>query len=336
MAGGPFVLRAASGVEVHLLAWGATVQRLLAPDREGRAGDVVLGFDDPARYRGDHPHLGCVVGRSANRIAHGRAVVDGRELALTRNLGGVHHLHGGAAGLHHVEWEAEPCQGGVRFGRSSPDGEEGYPGNARFEVVYRLDDQGALSIEYGAESDAPTPVNLSQHAYFHLGDGGASPIAEHWLEIAADTFTPTDADFIPTGELAPVAGTALDFRRPRRVGDGLAATGLEPPGYDHDFVLRGGVRRADDPAFAARLVEPASGRSLEVWTTQPGLQLYTGNHLDGSLVGRGGVAYRRWHGLCLESQHLPDAPNHPGFPTTVLRPGERYAHTTVWRFGRDG
>jgi aldose 1-epimerase len=274
-----------------------------------------------------------VVGRSANRIARGRAPLDGREVALSRNLGGVHHLHGGAIGLHRVEWEAEASAGRVRFRRTSPDGEEGYPGTLRCEVTYRLGDDGALRIEYGAETDAPTFVNLSQHAYFHLGDGGASPIADHVLEIAADAVTATDADFIPTGALRTVAGTALDFRTPRRVGDRLAATGIDPPGYDHNYALRGGVRAPGDPAFAARLADPGSGRTLEVWTTQPGLQLYTGNYLDGSLVGRGGAVWRRWHGLCLEAQHFPDAPNHPGFPSTVLRPGEHYRHTTVWRIG---
>jgi aldose 1-epimerase len=330
----PFVLRSASGVEVHLLAWGASVQRILAPDRSGRRGEVVLGFPDPEAYRGPHPHLGCVVGRSANRIAGARIEIDGRAFALTRNLG-AHHLHGGGAGLHHVEWEAVPCEGGVRFARTSPDGEEGYPGNLRVEVLYRLSDAGGLRIEYRAETDAPTLVNLSQHAYFHLGDGGATPVLDHVLEVDADHSTPTDADFLPTGELAAVAGTPLDFRTPRALGARLLETGIDPPGYDHTLVLRGGVRAPEDPAFAARLRHPGSGRSLEIWTTQPALQLYTGNHLDGRLRGHGGAAYRRWHGVCLETQHPPDAPHHPHFPSTVLRPGQRYVHVNEWRFGTD-
>jgi aldose 1-epimerase len=321
-------LASASGVTAELLSWGATLARLLVPDRHGVPGDVVLGFDGLAGFLGPHPHLGGTIGRYANRIAQARFPLAGRIHRLTPNEP-PHHLHGGSPGFDRRPWSAEPFEAGdeagVVFRLTSEDDDQGYPGRLAAEARYALADSGELRVELAATAEAPTIVSLTQHAWFNLADGGAGDVLEHELEIAAGAYLPVDRERIPTGEIASVAGTPLDFRRPRTLGSALAAA---PAGLDHNLVLdaRGAF------AFAARLRDPASGRTLELATSAPGLQLYTGNALDGTLRGRGGVAYRRHAGVCLEPQRFPDAPNRPEFGSAVLEPGGRYCERTRYRW----
>jgi aldose 1-epimerase len=326
-------LRSASGAEAELLSYGATLARLRVPDRSGRAGDVVLGFDDWERYLGPHPHLGATVGRYANRIANARFPLEGREVRLTANEG-RHHLHGGSRGLGRtvfaVEPLADPGGGRVRFACTSPDGDEGYPGRLAVSVTFTLGPGDELALDLEATTDRPTVVNLSHHPYFHLGDGGRSPALDHELWLAASRYTPVDREGIPTGAIEPVPGTALDFSRPRRLGARLHAVPGGRGGYDHNFVLDPPALPGT-PRLVARVRHPGSGRTLEVLSTWPGLQLYTGNLLAG-LCGRDGARYERFHGFCLEPQHFPDSPNRPQFPSTLLRPGERYAQRLVLRF----
>ena len=317
-----FTLRNARGSEASFTPHGASLVRLRVA-----GADLVLGFSDPARYAAEHPYLGVVAGRYANRIAHARFALDGRTYALSRN-DGAHHLHGGAHGLARKTWLAERVGASLRFRVTSPDGEEGYPGTLETEATYTLDDDDALHIELRARSDRATVVNLTSHAYWNLRDGGASPILDHTLWLDADAYPPVDVDGIPTGELRDVRGTPFDFTREAALGARIAEAERAEGrgGYDHCFALRGrGLRRV------ARLRDPASGRALEIETTQPGVQLYTGNFLDGSLVGHGDVRYARFHGVCLETQAFPDAPNRPEFPSTRLDPGETYAQTTIYR-----
>jgi aldose 1-epimerase len=318
-----------SGVTAMLTSWGATLVRLLAPDRRGAVGDVALGFDRLTGYLGAHPHLGGTIGRYANRIAGARFALGGRVHRLDANQP-PHHLHGGSIGFDRRPWSSEafqaPGEAGVVFRLTSPDGDQGYPGALFAEARYALSEAGELRVELSATTDAPTVVSLTQHAYWNLADGGAGDVLGHELEIAADAYLPVDRERIPTGEIAPVAGTALDFRRPRMLGAALRA---EPGGIDHNLVLRGGG------AVSARLRDPGSGRTLEISTSAAGLQLYTGGGLDGSCRGRGGVAYRRHAGVCLEPQRFPDAPNRPGFGSVVLEPGERFCERSVYRFSAD-
>ncbi|HEV3049647.1 MAG TPA: aldose epimerase family protein [Longimicrobium sp.] len=330
-----FALRGASGLQMEVSGYGGAILALRTPDREGRLGDVVLGFDRLDDYVADQAYFGALIGRYANRIRGGRFSLEGREYALPVNDGG-NHLHGGPGGFHKVPWAAEPFQEngtvGVRLSRVSPDGEQGYPGTLLVTVTYRLTLEGALVIDYAAETDQPTPVSLTQHTYFNLSGDPARDVLGHEVELHADRFTPADGGLIPTGELAPVAGTPFDFRRPTAIGaridDGdarLSGVG----GYDHNFaVTDGGATLAP----AARVHEPVSGRVLELFTTEPGLQFYSGNYLDGSAVGKDGQPYRYRCGFCLEPQKFPDSPNHPDFPTCILRPGERYASRSVYRF----
>ncbi len=330
-----FRLESAWGAAAELTDHGATLMRLRVPDRDGRPGDVVLGLDRPGDYLEPHPHLGCTVGRVANRIAGARFALDGREVRLPAN-DGEHHLHGGPGGFGRRRWEAEPLREkdavGVRFHRESPDGEEGYPGCVRAEVSFRLTAAGELRIDFVARTDRPTLVSLSHHAYWNLHDGGASPVLDHRLRLWASRYTPVDAAGIPSGAIVPVERTPFDFREPRRVGDHIDALRDGRGGWDHDFVLDG-VAGALRPA--ARLADPASGRVLELWTTLPGVQLYSGNGLDGSLRGHGGAAYGRRHGVCLEPQLLPDAPHHAAFPSMRLDPGALWRHVAVYRFSLD-
>lgn len=322
-----FVLESASGLRAQLIALGATLTALEVPDRRGLRGDVVLGFDGLRGYLGDHPYFGSTVGRYANRIGGARFVLGGVEYPLARNEG-RNHLHGGVRNFARVLWRGEPDRAGaaVVFHYRSADGEEGYPGNLDATVRYALGDDGALRIELCATSDAPTVVNLTHHSYFDLSAGAAGGVHGHTLELAAERYAVVDAEQIPTGELRRAAGTPLDFAAPRRLGDALAGVAA---GFDHSYALS----RGGELAFAARLSEAASGRVMELYTTQPALQLYTGNHLDGSLVGKGGVPYRRHSGVCLEAQNFPDAPNQPGFPSAALLPGERYRQRIEYRFG---
>ncbi|MFI6701738.1 aldose epimerase family protein [Streptomyces sp. NPDC050509] len=309
-----------AGTRIRLLTYGGIVQSVEVPDRNGAVADIVLGFPDLAGYL-DHrgPYYGALVGRYANRVAGSAFTLDGVVHRVTPNEG-PNCLHGGTYGFDRRVWDAEPVGGdeyGVRLSRVSPDGEEGFPGRLDVSVSYTLDEDGALRIAYRAVTDAPTHIALTNHTYWNLGGAGGAPAtAGHELRIAAGRITPVDGSLLPTGELAPVDATRFDFRKSRPVG----------PGYDHNFVLDGGRGDgAPEDALAAELYDPASGRVLTITTTEPGLQLYTGDHFDGKPFGPGA-------GIALETQHFPDSPNRPDFPSTVLRPGEVYASTTVCRF----
>ncbi len=331
-----FRLIDASGAEAMLTNAGAALMALRVPDRAGQSGDIVLGFDEPERYLGAHPHFGVVVGRYANRIANARFTLGGRSYALLANEG-ANQLHGGPSGFGCRVWEAERFEDaageGVRFELYSQGGDAGFPGALRVRVDVQLAGANALLYEMLAEPDGPTFVSLTAHPYFNLRDGGASSVLDHTLEIAAEAFTPVDAAGLPTGELLPVAGSAFDFRRARRLGAEIEGVRALRGGYDHNFALAG---EAGTLRRVARLAEPASGRTLELETTLPGLQLYTGNFLAGNLVGRGGVAYARHAGVCLEAQHFPDAPNQPLFPSALCTPDAPFRHTIVYRWGVQG
>ncbi len=323
-----YMLTDSTGIAVSVATYGAAVQQLWAPDREGRRANVVLGFPALDGYlAGDGHYFGATVGRYANRIAGGRFSLDGVVHELLRNDGG-NALHGGPRGFDKHVWQVLAADGSrLALRHVSPDGDMGYPGTLVVDVVYTLAD-GALRLDYRAEADARTVVNLTNHTCWHLAGEGSGTIDDHVVTLAARRYTPVDATLIPTGEIASVAGTPLDFTRPTAIG---ARIDDAFRGYDHNFVIDGDD--ASSPAFAARVDEPTSGRRLEVYTSEPGLQLYSGNFLDGSLVGTSGKAYGRRHGLALETQHFPDSPNHPGFPSTVLRPGEVLESATVYRLG---
>ncbi len=333
-----FALRGADGMEMEVSGYGGAILALRTPDRDGRLGDVVLGFDRLEDYVADQGYFGALIGRFANRIRGGRFRLDGREYALPVNDGG-NHLHGGPGGFHKVAWRAEPFRQngsvGVRLEHVSPDGTQGYPGTLSVAVTYRLAGDGSLAIDYGAATDHATPVSLTQHTYFNLAADPARDVLGHELQLDAERFTPVDGGLIPTGELAPVAGTPFDFRRAApigaRIGDGDARL-AQVGGYDHNFVLADGGAA---PVRAARVRDPGSGRVMEVWTTEPGLQFYSGNYLDGSARGKDGRPYAYRCGFCLEPQKFPDSPNQPAFPTCIVRPGERWASRTVYRFGTD-
>ncbi|MCA9258381.1 MAG: galactose mutarotase [Planctomycetales bacterium] len=324
----------------HRAKWisrGATLAEWHVPDRQGVTADIVLGFDDEAGYAsGDNQHFGCTTGRYANRIAAGKFTIDGKEYQLALN-NGPNHLHGGPKrGLDKVDWEGESfqheCGAGVIFRYSSPDGEEGYPGRLDVTVKYTLTDVGEMVIEYEAVTDQPTHVNLTNHSYFNLAGQGTPSALEHVLRLEADHYTPKDATGIPTGEIAPVAGTPYDFTNPTALGARIKELG-EPQldGYDHNFVLNG---KPGETRLIAELVDPQSGRKLTVATDQPGVQLYTGNFLKGQ-PGKGGVTYPGYSAVCLETQAFPDSPNKPDFPSTLLRPGETYRQACIYRCGAD-
>lgn len=332
-----FTLTSAGGVAVRVTNYGGIITSILAPDRHGHLADIVLGHDTVDHYRENPAYLGAIIGRYANRIAGARFALDGTTHQLAAN-DGPHSLHGGRHGFDQATWTAEAFHGpgavGVVLSHLSPDGEEGFPGTLATQATYTLTDGNELAVEYLATTDRATPVNLSQHSYFNLADAG--DVLGHLLEISAEVITPVDETLIPTGDLMLVAGTPFDFRQPRRIGDGMAANDPQIQrgrGYDHNFVL---TRDGPGLVRAARLMEPDSGRTLEVFTTEPGMQLYTGNHLDGRVKGKGGRAYGPHAGLCLETQHFPDSPNQPGFPSTILRPGVVFRSKTVFRFGGVG
>ncbi len=329
-----FVLTNRQGVQVRAITYGGIITSLRVPDRAGTMADVVHGFDSIEGYLKGHPYFGSIVGRYGNRIARGQFSLGGQTYTLAVN-NGPNHLHGGVKGFDKAVWQGEPLPNGtgVAFSRTSPDGEEGYPGNLKARVTYALSDANELSIAYEATTDKPTPVNLTQHTYFNLAGHDSGDILGHELTIHADRYTPVDSTLIPTGELAPVAGTPFDFRKGERVGARINTAHEQlkhAGGYDHNFVLN---RTGDGLQPAARLVDPKSGRTLEVSTSEPGLQFYSGNFLDGRLTGKGDVVYAHRSGLCLETQHFPDSPNKPGFPSTILNPGETYRTSTVFRFG---
>lgn len=330
-----YTLTNAAGLRASFLNYGATWTALHMPDRHGVFGDILLGFDHPTSYLGAHPYIGSLIGRVGNRIAHGRFTLHGVEYILATN-DGPNHLHGGTIGFDRRIWQVQAHETdagpAVEFRYTSPDGEEGYPGNLSVVVVYTLTNQNEVRIDYTAQTDRDTPVNLTNHAYFNLAGGG--DILTHELEIPASNFLPTDTVSIPYGEIRPVAGRPQDFRTRTAIGARIDDPDDEQirnaRGYDQTWVL-------DKPAgtlgFAARVYEPTSGRVLEVETTEPGMQFYTGNFLDGSVIGKGGVAYTRRSGLCLETQRFPDAPNQPNFPSIILTPGATYRQTTIYRFG---
>jgi aldose 1-epimerase len=330
-------LRNMNDIEVRIATYGGTILSLRTPDRTGLVDDIVLGFDTLEPYFDQSPYFGSLIGRFGNRIAGGRFALDGVDYELAIN-NDPNHLHGGNRGWDKVVWSSEPFQDltgvGVILRYVSADGEEGYPGQVTAEVVYTLTDDDQLIVDYRATTDKPTVINLTQHSYFNLAGGAASDILGHELTINASQFTPVDETLIPTGELASVEGTAFDFRQPTAIGarieqdDEQLAHGL---GYDHNFVLN---RTGEGLQAAARVYDPITGRVLEVATTEPGLQFYSGNFLDGTITGKGGGTYAHRSGFCLETQHFPDSPNQPTFPSTVLRPGEEYRSQTVFTFGR--
>ena len=327
-----YVLTNGKGAVAKIMTYGAIVTELQMPDRKGQLGDVVLGFDNLEGYLGAHPYFGAVVGRVANRIAKGKFTLNGVNYTVATN-NGPNHLHGGLKGFDKVVWAAEPVQSkdgvAVKFTYLSKDGEEGYPGNLQVTVVYTLTDQNELRLDYTATSDKDTPINLSNHSYFNLGGAETGGILKHELQLNADKYTPVDDTLIPTGELKPVQGTVMDFRKPVAIGARLKEVGGNPVGYDHNYVLNGGGAKLD---FVARATEPTSGRVMEVFSTEPGVQFYSGNFLDGTNKGKKGVVYNQYHGFCLETQHFPDSINHTNFPTSVLKPGTVYNQTTLYKF----
>jgi len=330
-----YTLRNGKGESVSIAAYGGIVTSLTLPDRAGRMADVVLGFDALDGYLTPAPYFGALIGRYGNRIAKGRFRLGDAEYVLATN-NGANHLHGGVRGFDKVVWSAEPGAAkdgpSLRLRYASRDGEEGYPGTLTATVVYTLTESGDLRIEYAATTDKPTVVNLTHHSYFNLAGHAAGDILGHELTIDADRFTPVDAGLIPTGELKSVAGTPFDFRKPTPIGARIAVDDPQlaaGQGYDHNFVLN---RRGPGLQLAARVREPKSGRVMAVLTTEPGIQFYTGNFLDGTLVGKGGARYAKRSGFCLETEHFPDSPNQPSFPSTRLDPGQKYETTTVYRF----
>ena len=314
---------------VRITNYGGIVTSVEVPDRNGKMDDVVLGFSSLQLYLDGHPYFGCLTGRCANRIAGGQFSIDGKDYQLAKN-NGPNHLHGGIKGLDKVVWESQEYrigeEAGIELKYLSPDGEEGYPGNLNIRVIYSLTPDNGLKVDYYAETDAPTPVNLTHHGYFNLLGEGNGDIMDHLLMLDADRYTPVNDLLIPTGELRDVTGTPFDFRQPKTIGKDFRQV---EGGYDHNFVLNNRGKFG----MVAKLIEPVSGRWMEVYTSEPGIQLYTGNFLDGTLIGKSGKAYRQHFALCLETQHFPDSPNQPSFPDVILRPGHIYRHTTIYKFG---
>jgi aldose 1-epimerase len=328
-----YVLTNPHGMTAKIMTYGAIVTELHVPDRYGKLDDVVLGFSDLKSYLAGHPCFGATVGRVANRIARGKFTLNGKEYKLAIN-NGPNSLHGGLKGFDKVIWKAEPVRDvkdgvAVKFSYLSPDGEEGYPGNLSTTVTYTLTNKNALRIDYEAKTDKATPVNLTNHTYFNLAGVGGGTVLDHELMLAADKYTPADETLIPTGEIAPVKGTPLDFAIPTLIGARIKELPEKLGGYDHNFVLNSGGKRL---ALAARVYEPTTGRLMEMETTEPGVQLYTANFLDSTIKGKGDVACKKHQAFCLEAQHFPDSVHHPNFPSTILEPGKTYKQTTVYRF----
>jgi len=330
-----YTLKNRTGIEARITNYGGIILSLLVPDRSGKLDDVVLGYESLGDYLKETPYFGALIGRCGNRIGKGRFTLNGVEYSLVAN-DGPNHLHGGLKGFDKVVWEVNEQESvpgsSLVLTYRSKDGEEGYPGNLDVKVVYALSDSNALMIKYEAKTDKPTVVNLTHHSYFNLEGAGKGDILKHELFIDADRFTPVGPGLIPTGELRPVRGTPMDFTTPTAIGarigekDEQLKTG---GGYDHNWVLN---RHDAGPVLAARVYEKTSGRVMEVLTTEPGLQFYSGNFLKGTNIGKGGRAYEYRFGFCLETQHFPDSPNRPEFPSTVLLPGQLYSTATIYRF----
>ena len=329
-----YTLVNAAGLRLKIITYGATITSVETPDRNGRIENITLSLDSMQDYLNGHPFLGSTVGRYANRIAKGRFSIGGRQYVLAANLG-PNHLHGGVTGFDKVVWRAEPVETddslGVVFHYESADGEEGYPGKLTVRVIYSLTNNNELRMEYLATTDKPTVVNLTNHAYWNLTGNGSRDVLAHELMLNADRYLAIDADLIPLGQREAVKETPLDFTQPKTIG---ACINQVEGGYDHCYVLN---KRDDEkePTLAARVTEPTSGRVMEVHTTEPAVQLYTANHLDGTPAA-GGNAYQKHAGFCLEAQHYPDSPNHPDFPSTLLEPGENYEQLTIHKFSVTG
>ena len=329
-----FTLTTKNGVEVSISDFGGTIVSLMTPDRAGKFGDIVLGYDSAAEYETGKSYFGGTIGRYGNRIAHGKFVLNGESFTLAKN-DGENHLHGGLKGFNKVLWAAKDASTAsasvLQLRYVSKDGEEGYPGALSVEVVFTLSDANELKIDYSASTDKDTVLNLTNHAYFNLS--GAGTILDHQLTLAASHFTPVDATLIPTGELRAVKGSAFDFTSAKAIGERVDQSDEQlkfGKGYDHNWVLDGG--KTGKLSLAATLVDPKSGRILQVSTTEPGIQFYSGNFLDGTIHGKKGVVYAHRSGLCLETQHFPNSPNQPKFPSTILRKGSKYQTTTVLKF----
>jgi aldose 1-epimerase len=333
-----YTITNAQGMEIRATNYGGIVVSLRVPDKKGNLDDIALGFDDLKGYLANTPYFGAIIGRYGNRIANGKFTLDGKEYTLARN-NGPNSIHGGLKGFNKVVWQGESFQGpagvGIILSYTSKDGEEGYPGNLKTKVTYTLTDKNEWIIDYEAVTDKATPVNLTEHTYFNLAGEGKGDVLGHLLQLNASRFTPVDQNLIPTGELRPVKSTPLDFTQPTGIGARIDADYEQlrlGHGYDHNFVID---RKDSDPVLAVRVTEATSGRVLEVYTTEPGVQLYTGNFLDGTITGKGGHVYKQRFGFCLETQHFPDSPNNPDFPTTVLRPGQTYHSRTIYKMSAE-
>jgi len=333
-----YTLTNSHGLEARIITYGGTVISLKVPDRNGKLGDILLGHDSLGPYiepnHAKSPYFGCIIGRYGNRIGKGRFTLDGKEYTLATN-NGPNHLHGGLVGFDQKVWTGKPVKGkdevALELRYTSKDMEEGYPGNLKVKVTYALTEKDELRIDYEATTDKPTVCNLTNHNYYNF-TGAERDILGHELMINADQTTPVDSGLIPTGELRPVAGTPFDFRKPKPIGQDINADDEQirfGPGYDHNWVLR---KQGNELSLAARVYEPTTGRVMEIYTTEPAIQFYAGNFLDGTIIGKDGKAYKQHYALCLETQHYPDSPNTPNWPTTTLRPGQTYKTMTLHKF----
>jgi aldose 1-epimerase len=330
-----YILKNKHGMEVSAMTYGGAVVSIRVPDRKGHFDDVALGFDKADDYTAKVPYFGAIIGRYGNRIANGKFTLDGKEYTLPKN-DGPNSLHGGTKGFDKVLWAAEPFEKpgevGVIFKHTSPNGDQGYPGDLKVTVTYTLNDNNELIFKYHATTDKPTPVNLTNHTYFNLAGDGKGDILGHELMLNADYFTPVDKTLIPTGKIESVKGTPFDFTKLMAIGARINDKDEQlilGHGYDHNFVIN---RKDKGLTLAARVYEPTSGRVMEVYTTEPGIQFYSGNFLDGTLTGKEGRVYKHRYGFCLETQHYPDSPNHPNFPSTILKPGQTYESETMYKF----
>ncbi len=324
-----FTLTNKNGIIIKITNYGGIITSIKIPDKQGKIGEIALGYDNLEGYIKNSPYFGAIIGRYANRIAGGKFTLNGKIYKLAKNDGN-NSLHGGIKGFDKVLWNALPVKNkdsvGVKLYYESRDGEEGYPGNLSVVVLYLLNNKNELIINYSAKTDKPTPINLTNHTYFNLKCGGCASVLNHILYINADKYTEINDELIPTGKILSVKNTPLDFTKPHKIGDNIDKLKM---GYDHNFVLN---KKNKGLTLAARVFEPETGRTLEVYTTQPGLQFYSGNFLDGSIKGHNNTVYKKHSAFCLETQHFPDSPNHKNFPNTILNPGEKYKQTTIYKF----